>query len=67
MSIQHEIAEEHKQQQLAGTASRNDDGGVWTLMKYVDLVRLYNNLDSHLVAIRSLRARRGYCSSAVSR
>ena len=57
MSIQHEIAKVHKQQQLAGAASRNDDGGVWTLLKYVDLVRLYSNLDSHLIAIRSLRAR----------
>jgi len=39
MSIQHEVAKVHQQQKETGAVSKDDAGDIWTLLKYVDLVR----------------------------
>lgn len=41
MLIQHEVAEVHQQQEATGAMSKDDSGGVWTLLRYVDLVGLF--------------------------
>jgi hypothetical protein len=39
MLIQHEIAQVHRRQDRSGVTSEDDGGGLWTMLRYVDLVR----------------------------
>jgi hypothetical protein len=51
ISIQHEVTKVHRQRQISGAVSKDDSGDVWSLLRYVDLVRPKHEVDAHDLAV----------------